>query len=107
MHFSGMYHEEIVGGRDPSLQTFLALLVAAIGSVAQCSTVAEATLRRPDSVYIGHALSMLPHVHFEFSLMSVQCLVLLSIYYKIMVKPCQAHDYILLASCKAQALFKW
>ncbi|KAI1259478.1 hypothetical protein F5Y18DRAFT_409614 [Xylariaceae sp. FL1019] len=104
--FSEMYHEEIVGGRDPSLDTFLALLVAAIGSVVRCPTIAEAYLTRPDSVYIGHALSMLPIVHFEFSLRSVQCLVLLSLYYNIMVKPCQAHDYILMASCRAQALFK-
>lgn len=102
-----MYHEEVVGGREPSLQTLLALLVAAIGSVVRCPTIAEAYLHRPDSIYIGHALSMLPNVHFEFSLMSVQCLLLLSIYYNIMVHPCQAHDYILMASCKAQALFKW
>jgi len=50
---------------------------------------------------------MIPYVHSEFSLRSVQCLVLLSIYYNCMAKPCQAHDYILMASCKAQALFKW
>ncbi|KAI0142993.1 hypothetical protein GGR57DRAFT_495403 [Xylariaceae sp. FL1272] len=104
--FSEIYHEEIVGGRDPSLDTFLTLLVAAIGSVVQCPTIAEAYLTRPDSVYFAHALAMLPNVHFEFSLRSVQCLVLLSMYYNVMVKPCQAHDYILMASCKAQALFK-
>jgi hypothetical protein len=63
--------------------------------------------KRPDARYIGKALSMLPSVHFEFSLRSVQCLVLLGIYYNYMAKPCQAHDYILMASCKAQALFKW
>lgn len=83
------------------------LLVAAIGSVAQCPSLVAAYKARPDSGYISKALSMLPNVLFEFSLTSVQCLVLLSIYYSSIAKPCQAHDYILMASMKAQSIFKW
>lgn len=82
------------------------LLVAAIGTVAQCSSLTAAYEKRPDSPYISKALCMLPNVLFEFSLTSVQCLVLLSIYYCSIAKPCQAHDYILIASSKAQAIFK-
>jgi hypothetical protein len=81
--------------------------VAAIGSVVQCPSIPVALEKRPDAAYIAKALSMLPHVHFEFSLRGVQCLLLLSIYYNCLAKPCQAHDYVLMASCKAQALFKW
>lgn len=101
------YLEKFTSPLIPSSGACLALLVAATGSVAQCSSLTGAYETRPDSRYISKALSMLPNVLFEFSLTSVQCLVLLSIYYCSMVKPCQAHDYILMASSKAQAIFKW
>jgi hypothetical protein len=101
-----MYLENIGGNVVPSPNSCLVLLIAAIGSVAQCPSITVAYEKRPDAGFIARALSMLPDVHFEFSLRSVQCLVLLSIYYNCIGKPCQAHDYILMASCKAQALFK-
>ncbi|KAL5353104.1 hypothetical protein ACLOAV_001134 [Pseudogymnoascus australis] len=104
--FFGLYLENIVGDSSPCPDYCLVLLVAAIGSVCQCSSLATAYSTRPDVDYIGKALAMLPNVHFEFSLRSVQCLVLLGVYYNCIGKPCQAHDYILMASCKAQALFK-
>jgi hypothetical protein len=102
-----LYLEKITGNVAASTDSFLVLVVAAIGSVVQCSSIAVALEKRPDAAYIATALSMLPNVHFEFSLSSVQCLLLLSIYYNCLAKPCQAHDYVLMASCKAQALFKW
>ena len=105
--FFGLYLESIVGDFSPCPDSCLVLLVAAIGSVCQCSSLATAYATRPDADYIGKALTMLPNVHFEFSLRSVQCLVLLGVYYNCIGKPCQAHDYILMASCKAQALLKW
>jgi hypothetical protein len=37
---------------------------------------------------------------------SIQCLIFLSIYYCCILKPCQAHDYCLIASFKIQNLFK-
>lgn len=60
-----------------------------------------------ENPYIDFALAMLPCLLSEFSLQSVQCLFLLSVYYTYIVQPCRAHDYILMASMKAQALFKW
>ncbi|PMD17904.1 hypothetical protein NA56DRAFT_578013 [Hyaloscypha hepaticicola] len=104
--FFSLYLEKIVGNVAASTDSFLVLVVAAIGSVVRCSSIAVALEKRPDAAYIATALSMLPNVHFEFSLSSVQCLLLLSIYYNCLAKPCQAHDYVLMASCKAQALFK-
>lgn len=101
------YLEKFASPLVPSSGACLVLLVAAIGSISQCSSLTVAYETRPDSRYIRKALCMLPIVHFEFSLTSVQCLLLLSIYYCSMAKPCQAHDYILMASSKAQAIFKW
>jgi hypothetical protein len=91
----------------PSSDSCLVLLVATIGSIAQCSTLTAAYDAGLSHHYISKALCMLPNVLSEFSLTSVQCLVLLSIYYCSIAKPCQAHDYILIASSKAQAILKW
>lgn len=91
----------------PSTDLCLGLLTAAIGSVVQYTSFHEVCETRPDAAYIERALSILPIVNMEFSLRSVQCLVLLTIYYNCIMKPCQAHDYILMASFKTQALFKW
>jgi hypothetical protein len=38
---------------------------------------------------------------------SIQCLILISICYCCLLKPCRAHDYCLIASLKIQNLFKW
>ncbi|OBT51900.1 hypothetical protein VE04_07805 [Pseudogymnoascus sp. 24MN13] len=100
------YLEKLSSPLNPSSDACLLLLVCAIGSIAQCSSLTSAYDTRPDSRYISRALWMLPNVHFEFSLTSVQCLVLLSVYYCFIAKPCQAHDYILMASSKAQAILK-
>ncbi|KFY24116.1 hypothetical protein V493_05440 [Pseudogymnoascus sp. VKM F-4281 (FW-2241)] len=100
------YLEKLNSPLTPSSDACLLLLVAAIGSIAQCPSLTAAYNTRPDSQYISKALCMLPNVHFEFSLTSVQCLILLSVYYCFIAKPCQAHDYILMASSKAQALLK-
>ncbi|KAG0645311.1 Echinocandin B biosynthetic cluster transcription factor [Hyphodiscus hymeniophilus] len=101
------YRETIAGLLVPSAGSCLVLLVAAIGSITACPSLTAAYELRPDSQYISKALGMLPNVLSEFTLTSVQCLVLLSIYYCSMAKPCQAHDYILIASSRAQAMFKW
>ncbi|KAL5321470.1 hypothetical protein ACEPPN_009428 [Leptodophora sp. 'Broadleaf-Isolate-01'] len=104
--FFGLYLEKMGNDVDPSTDLCLVLIVAAIGSVCRCSSLATAYSTRPDAGYIGKALSILPCVNLEFSLRSTQCLLLLAVYYNCIGKPCQAHDYILMASCKAQALFK-
>ncbi|KFY84913.1 hypothetical protein V500_08880 [Pseudogymnoascus sp. VKM F-4518 (FW-2643)] len=102
----GFYLKKLTSPLIPSSDACLLLLVSAIGSIAQCSSLTAAYNTRPDSRYISKALFMLPNVLVEFSLTSVQCLILLSVYYCFIAKPCQAHDYILMASSKAQAILK-
>ncbi|KAF1828084.1 hypothetical protein BDW02DRAFT_584746 [Decorospora gaudefroyi] len=62
--------------------------------------------QRPDAPYIEAALAMLPLVVTENSIRSLQCLVLLSIYFASLLKPCSAHDYAVIASFKAQNILK-
>ncbi|CZT41704.1 uncharacterized protein RSE6_01477 [Rhynchosporium secalis] len=104
--FLSLYLEKLGSELSPSADYCLALIVAAIGSVCRCASFATAYTTRPDAKYIGKALTMIPFVNLEFSLRSAQCLLFLAVYYNSIGKPCQAHDYILMASCKAQALFK-
>ncbi|EPE34245.1 C6 transcription factor, putative [Glarea lozoyensis ATCC 20868] len=104
--FFNTYLEMTKGLLPQSTDLFLSLVTAAIGSVVQCRSFREVQETRPDTIYIERALSILPVVNMEFSLRSVQCLVMLTIYYNCIMKPCQAHDYILMASFKAQGLFK-
>jgi hypothetical protein len=52
------------------------------------------------------ALNMIPTVILESNVRSLQCLVLLSIYYQCLLKPCYAHEYALIASFKAQNVLK-
>ncbi|KAH8586393.1 hypothetical protein B0O99DRAFT_695529 [Bisporella sp. PMI_857] len=92
--FFDLYLGKTVGSFTPCPDSCLVLLVAAIGSVCQSLSLSTTYAMQPDAEYIGKALTMLPSVHFEFSLRSVQCLVFLSIYYNCIGKPCQAHDYI-------------
>ncbi|KAL2826200.1 hypothetical protein BJY01DRAFT_241395 [Aspergillus pseudoustus] len=96
--FSETYFSILSGPLSPSCETCLALLVAAIGCVAH-----EPATGGP---YFEAALASLPAVLAECTLTSIQCLVFLSIYYCCLLKPCQAHDYCLIASFKIQNLFK-
>ncbi|KAK9342105.1 hypothetical protein V1522DRAFT_55694 [Lipomyces starkeyi] len=104
--FSEQFFQSITGSFHNSTDSCLVLLVAAIGSLAESGSVMAALEARPDAPYIESALAMLPTVLLECSLRSLQCLVLFSIYYCCLVKPCQAHDYALMASFKAQNLLK-
>ncbi|KAK9242379.1 hypothetical protein V1506DRAFT_89529 [Lipomyces tetrasporus] len=104
--FSDQFFQSITGSFHNSTDSCLVLLVAAIGSLAECDSVLAALEARPDAPYIESALAMLPTVLVECSLRSLQCLVLFSIYYCCLVKPCQAHDYALMASFKAQNILK-
>ncbi|KAG2002728.1 hypothetical protein GB937_009600 [Aspergillus fischeri] len=98
LNFSETYFSILSGPLAPSCQTFLVLLVAAIGCVAHDPTTG--------SPYFEAALASLPVVLAECTLTSIQCLIFLSIYYCCLLKPCQAHDYSLIASFKIQNLFK-
>ncbi|KAK9481947.1 hypothetical protein V1527DRAFT_522356 [Lipomyces starkeyi] len=101
--FSDQFFQSITGSFHNSTDCCLVLLVAAIGSLAESDSVMAALEARP---YIESALAMLPTVLGECSLRSLQCLVLFSVYYYCFVKLCQAHDYALMASFKAQNILK-
>lgn len=78
----------------------------AIGSLAQCESLPVALSERPDAPLMEEVLLILPTVLLESSLTALQCLIFISTYYLCLVKPCQAHDYILIASMRAQNLLK-
>ncbi|KAL3442399.1 hypothetical protein BJX65DRAFT_225705 [Aspergillus insuetus] len=61
---------------------------------------------RPDSSHYEAALSMMAKVIHECSVTSVQCLVLLSIYYACLIQPRQSYEYIQAANLKLQPFLK-
>jgi hypothetical protein len=86
----------------PSVGSCLTLLVLAIGCVAECETITDAVQRRPEAIYIQAAMEMLPCVFADSSSRSAQCLLLFSIYHLCCARPCQAHDYVVMASYRLQ-----
>uniref|UniRef100_A0A0B7K4S7 Transcription factor domain-containing protein n=1 Tax=Bionectria ochroleuca TaxID=29856 RepID=A0A0B7K4S7_BIOOC len=88
------------------VDTCLALLALAIGSLAEKGNIAEALHERLDAPYYDEAAGMLQDILCDYTLGGLQCLILFSIYFMCCLKPCQAHDYILMASFKAQNMLK-
>lgn len=84
----------------------LYLILGAIGSLAQYDSLAVALRERSDTRLMEEVQLLLPAVILESSLTALQCLIFLSVYYLCLVKPCQAHDYILIASTRTQTLLK-
>jgi hypothetical protein len=101
LDFPEAYFSTLSASLTPSSRTCLVLIVAAIGCVAR-----DPTTTGGGSSYFDAALQSLPVVLAECTLTSIQCLIFLSIYYCCLLKPCQAHDYCLIASFKIQNLFK-
>ena len=82
-------------------------MVTAIGLVAHDSAAGEGPQHEPShGPYFEAAMACLPMVLAEESVASVQSLILLSIYYCCLSRPCHAHDYCLIASFKIQNLLK-
>ncbi|KIV82020.1 hypothetical protein PV11_04161 [Exophiala sideris] len=104
--FSEQYLQIISGRLHSSPKSCLALLVAAIGSFAQHAEAGMPQGDRVDDSYFELALSALPAVISQCSVISVQCLILFSIYYCCLMRPCHAHDYAVIASFKVQDLLK-
>ncbi|KAJ5636519.1 uncharacterized protein N7484_009832 [Penicillium longicatenatum] len=98
--FSQEYFRVLSGSLPRSSETCLSLLVVAVGLVVEGD---EAV---PDIPYFQTAIALLPIIISECSVRSVQCLVLISLYYCCLLKPCQAHDYCLIASSKIQNIVK-
>jgi hypothetical protein len=89
-----------------SSERCLYLILMAIGSLAQYESLSAALRERPDAPLMEEVLLLLPTVLLENSLTALQCLIFVSTYYLCLVKPCQAHDYILIASIRARNLLK-
>lgn len=79
-------------------------MVIAIGCVTKDHALSHLSL--PDIGYANAALEMLPVVLAECSIASVQCLIATALYYNTLYKPILAHDYIMIASLKIQALLR-
>ncbi|KAL5000432.1 hypothetical protein BDV10DRAFT_200151 [Aspergillus recurvatus] len=95
--FTLQFFESSAAGFPPSAKSCLSLLVASIASLGD-------TPRQTS--YYEAALSMVPIVIGEFSVTSLQCLVLFSIYFAGLPQPRQAYEYIQAAFLKLQAVLK-
>jgi hypothetical protein len=87
---------------QPSVDSCLALLVLAIGSLVRYESIMHAQKKCPETIYIQAAEDMLPCVLADSSTRSTQCLLLFSIYYLCYAQPCRAHDFVAIASHKIQ-----
>lgn len=83
---------------SPSTKSCSCLLVASIAF-----TLSEV---QPDYAHFEAALSMLPMVLQEDSVISIQCLILLSIYFACRMQPRQSYGYIRIASFRIQSLLR-
>lgn len=88
--------------RSNNPETFLLLMILAIGGVNANDSVG--TLQAQE--FHAHALSMLGCVLEDLSLCSIQCLVLLSLYYGLKVQPTKAQQYVNMGAVKMQHLIK-
>ncbi|KAH7085268.1 putative C6 transcription factor, partial [Paraphoma chrysanthemicola] len=104
--FSEKYLHTISGPLVPSADSCIVLLVAAIGSWLQSDRHFASELDSAELPFVEAALSSMPMILTELSLSSIQCFILLSIYNCCLLRPCQAHDYALIASFKIQNLLK-
>ncbi|KAK4118345.1 hypothetical protein N657DRAFT_667222 [Parathielavia appendiculata] len=109
--FSERYIGVLSGPLGPGSESCLVLSVAAVGALAQDDYALRAgTLssdcRTDSELYFEAATASLPAVLVDDSIESIQSLVLLSIYYCCLSRPCQAYDYVMIASFKVQNLLK-
>lgn len=82
----------------PSTESCSCLLVASIAL-----TLSKA---QSDSAHFQAAVSMLPIVLQEDSMVSIQCLMLLGIYFACRIQPRQSYEYIRIASFRMQSLLR-
>lgn len=103
--FSESLTASLSGHGRSEADTCVAMLVLAIGSLAERGLV-HVEEEPPDALYFDEALPLLPAVISDYSLPSLHSLILFSLYYLCLLRPCQAHDYILMASYKLQNMLK-
>ncbi|KAB8227957.1 uncharacterized protein BDW43DRAFT_233480 [Aspergillus alliaceus] len=93
----------ITNGFPTSSESCLALLVLAIGSLFADGAFSHRLDKSDENSYIKAALGMLPCIVTDGDgIRAMQCLLLFSIYFLCCVKPCQAHNFVSLASYHIQ-----
>ncbi|KAL5050889.1 hypothetical protein BDW71DRAFT_171825 [Aspergillus fruticulosus] len=100
--FANEFLEPVTSCFPFSVSSCLTLLVLAIGCVVKCESIVDALRTGPEATYIQAAFTMLPCVLADSSPRSAQCLLLFSIYHLCYAQPCQAHDFVVMASHKLQ-----
>ncbi|KAH7264668.1 hypothetical protein B0J15DRAFT_464542 [Fusarium solani] len=104
--FQESFHRCINGQSPSHSDTCLAMLVMALGSFAAADTITSALDKQLGAEYFAEASKLLPEVLLDFSIRSLQCLTFFAVYYMHLIRPCQAHDHILMASARAQNMLK-
>lgn len=105
--FSGHYIRVMSGPLNPSPDSCLVLLVAATGVLVQRDISRETSVPANTACpYFEAAMTSLPSLLVDTTIIAVQCLILLSIYHCCLVKPCQAYEYVMMASFKVQNLLR-
>lgn len=105
-NITGQFMHAVVNSFPDSPDSCLALLILAIGSLVSYESISQAIRDRPDAAYIEAASAMVSTVLLDNSITSVQCLILFSIYFACLMRPCHSHDFIVMASSKVQSILK-
>ncbi|KAK2767677.1 hypothetical protein FQN54_003835 [Arachnomyces sp. PD_36] len=105
-NITGQFLHAVVNSFPNSPESCLSLLILAVGSLVSYESISQAIHDRPDAPYIAAASSMISTVLLDDSVISAQCLLLLSIYFNCLIKPCHAHDFVVIASFKIQTIIK-
>lgn len=105
--FSERYIRVISGPLVPGPESCLVLAVAAVGALAQQDhALGVSGSESTCEAYLEAAVAFLPVVFVSESIESVQSLFLLSLYHCCLSRPCQAYDYVVIASFKVRNLLR-
>lgn len=105
--FSERFIHVISGPLVPGPESCLVLAVAALGAlVQQDHALGVSGSENSSDFYLEAAVASVPLVLVDNSIESVQSLFLLSLYHCCLSRPCQAYDYVVIASFKVQNLLR-
>lgn len=105
--FSIWYLRTISGPLRPSCDSGLALLVAAVGFlVAEDPVTGQGPGDYSAVQFLEAALASLPAIISSSTIGGIHSLLLLAVYHSCALRPCQAYDYLTIASFKIQNLLK-
>ncbi|KAL5000434.1 hypothetical protein BDV10DRAFT_200154 [Aspergillus recurvatus] len=100
--FLDEFIEAVTSCFPPTVSSCITLLVLAIGSAVESESINDTLRNHLDKKYIQAAMEMLPCVFAESCPRGAQCLLLFAIYHLCRAQPCQAHDFVAMASYKLQ-----